>query len=119
MGGLPDRILGSLWRVGPSSSRTVSDLGALLLARMLDLNDVQEGVLQLVFKIANDNGLLLLDLKELRAMLQHVGANAASLQTEYGNVSAASINAIQRGSWRSRSKAAASSPASRCAISKT
>ena len=76
---------------------TVSDLGPLLLARMLNLNDVQEGVLQLVFKIADDNGLLLLDLKDLRAMLQHVGENAASFQTEYGNVSAASIGAIQRG----------------------
>jgi DNA helicase HerA-like ATPase len=76
---------------------TVSDLGPLLLSRMLNLNDVQEGVLQLVFKIADDNGLLLLDLKDLRAMLQHVGENAATFQTEYGNVSAASIGAIQRG----------------------
>jgi DNA helicase HerA-like ATPase len=76
---------------------TVSDLGPLLLSRMLNLNDVQEGVLQLVFKIADDNGLLLLDLKDLRAMLQHVGENAASFQSEYGNVSAASVGAIQRG----------------------
>ncbi|HWH84503.1 MAG TPA: helicase HerA-like domain-containing protein, partial [Burkholderiaceae bacterium] len=76
---------------------TVSDMGPLLLARMLALNDVQQGVLQLVFKIADDNGLLLLDLKDLRAMLQHVGDNAAQYQTEYGNVSAASIGAIQRG----------------------
>jgi uncharacterized protein len=76
---------------------TVRDMGPLLLARMLDLNDIQQGVLQLVFKIADDNGLLLLDLKDLRAMLQHVGDNAAQFQTEYGNVSAASIGAIQRG----------------------
>ena len=76
---------------------TVSDMGPLLLARMLDLNEIQQGVLQLVFKIADDNGLLLLDLKDLRAMLQHVGDNAAQFQTEYGNVSAASIGAIQRG----------------------
>ena len=76
---------------------TVSDLGPLLLSRMLNLNDVQQGVLQLVFKIADDNGLLLLDLKDLRAMLQHVGENAASFQAEYGNVSAASVGAIQRG----------------------
>ncbi|MDB5767181.1 MAG: hypothetical protein JWQ61_1995, partial [Collimonas fungivorans] len=76
---------------------TVSDMGPLLLARMLNLNDTQQGVLQLVFKIADDNGLLLLDLKDLRAMLQHVGDNAASFQTEYGNISAASIGAIQRG----------------------
>ena len=76
---------------------TISDLGPLLLARMLNLNDVQEGVLQLVFKIADDSGLLLLDIKDLRAMLQHVGENAAQFQNEYGNISAASIGAIQRG----------------------
>ncbi|MEO8171169.1 MAG: helicase HerA-like C-terminal domain-containing protein [Oxalobacteraceae bacterium] len=76
---------------------TISDLGPLLLARMLNLNDTQEGVLQLVFKIADDNGLLLLDAKDLRAMLQDVGDNAASFKTEYGNISAASIGAIQRG----------------------
>ncbi|HEY2559170.1 MAG TPA: helicase HerA-like domain-containing protein, partial [Caldimonas sp.] len=76
---------------------TVSDMGPLLLARMLDLNETQTGVLQLVFKIADDNGLLLLDSKDLRAMLQNVGDNAAQFQTGYGNVSAASIGAIQRG----------------------
>jgi DNA helicase HerA-like ATPase len=76
---------------------TVSDMGPLLLARMLALNEIQQGVLQLVFKIADDNGLLLLDLKDLRAMLQFVGDNAAQFTTEYGNVSAASIGAIQRG----------------------
>src|SRR5947209_9320689 len=72
-------------------------MGPLLLERMLDLNETQTGVLQLVFKIADDNGLLLLDLKDLRAMLQHVGDNAAQFQTGYGNVSAASVGAIQRG----------------------
>jgi DNA helicase HerA-like ATPase len=76
---------------------TISDMGPLLLSRMLNLNDTQQGVLQLVFKIADDNGLLLLDGKDLRAMLQHVGDNAASFKTEYGNISAASIGAIQRG----------------------
>ncbi len=76
---------------------TVSDMGPLLLSRMLALNETQQGVLQLVFKIADDNGLLLLDLKDLRAMLQHVGDNASQFTTEYGNVSAASIGAIQRG----------------------
>ncbi|HEX7236647.1 MAG TPA: helicase HerA-like domain-containing protein, partial [Gammaproteobacteria bacterium] len=76
---------------------TVSDLGPLLLARLLQLNDTQEGVLNLTFKVADDAGLLLLDLKDLRAMLQHVGEHAAELTTEYGNVSAASIGAIQRG----------------------
>jgi len=76
---------------------TVSDMGPLLFGRLLDLNDTQQGVLTLVFKIADDNSLLLLDLKDLRAMLQHVGENASRFQTEYGNVSAASIGAIQRG----------------------
>ncbi|MDP3707385.1 MAG: DUF853 family protein, partial [Polaromonas sp.] len=65
--------------------------------RMLNLNDTQAGVLNLVFKIADDSGLLLLDLKDLRAMLQHVGNNASDFTTEYGNVSAASVGAIQRG----------------------
>ena len=76
---------------------TISDMGPLLLSSMLALNDTQEGVLNLVFKIADDNGLLLLDAKDLRAMLQHVGDNAAQFRTEYGNISAASIGAIQRG----------------------
>jgi len=76
---------------------TVSDMGPLLLARVLELNDTQQGVLTLVFKLADDNGLLLLDLKDLRALLQYAADNAASLQTSYGNVSSASIGAIQRG----------------------
>ncbi|MFA7606706.1 MAG: helicase HerA-like domain-containing protein [Rhodocyclaceae bacterium] len=75
---------------------TISDMGPLLLARLLNLNDTQTGVLQLVFKIADDNGLLLLDLKDLRAMVQFVGENAKSFTTEYGNISAASVGAIQR-----------------------
>ncbi|MBC3831592.1 DUF853 domain-containing protein [Undibacterium amnicola] len=75
---------------------TISDLGPLLLGRMLNLNETQEGVLQLAFKIADDNGLLLLDVKDLRAMLQYLGDNASEFQTEYGNISAASIGAIQR-----------------------
>jgi DNA helicase HerA-like ATPase len=91
----------TLWDVfgeqGHPVRATVSDLGPLLLARMLNLNDTQAGVLQLVFKIADDDGLLLLDLKDLRAMCQHVGDNASDFTTEYGNVSAASIGAIQRG----------------------
>ncbi|HYR05442.1 MAG TPA: helicase HerA-like domain-containing protein, partial [Gallionella sp.] len=76
---------------------TVSDMGPLLLGRMLNLNEVQQGVLTLVFKIADDNGLLLLDLKDLRAMVQNVGENSADYTTEYGNISTASIGAIQRG----------------------
>ena len=75
---------------------TISDMGPLLLARLLNLNDTQTGVLQLVFRIADDNGLLLLDLKDLRAMVQYVGENARDFTTAYGNVSAASIGAIQR-----------------------
>ena len=91
----------TLWDVfgeqGHPVRATVSDMGPLLLARMLDLNEIQAGVLNLVFKIADDNGMLLLDLKDLRAMLQHVGDNAKDFTTEYGNVSAASVGAIQRG----------------------
>ncbi len=75
---------------------TISEMGPLLLARLLNLNETQEGVLALVFKIADDNGWLLLDLKDLRAMAQHVGENAKQFTTEYGNISAASIGAIQR-----------------------
>jgi len=76
---------------------TVSDMGPLLLGRMLGLNETQAGVLSLVFKIADDQGMLLLDLKDLRAMLQHVGDNAAKYKTQYGNVTGSSIGAIQRG----------------------
>src|SRR5262245_28699334 len=76
---------------------TISEMGPLLLARMLGLNETQAGVLTLAFKIADDNGLLLLDLKDLRALLAHVGENAKSFTTRYGNISAASIGAIQRG----------------------
>ena len=76
---------------------TISDMGPLLLARLLNLNDTQAGVLTLVFKIADDNGLLLLDLKDLRAMVQFVGDNARQFTTEYGNISTASVGAIQRG----------------------
>ena len=76
---------------------TISDMGPMLIGRMLNLNEVQQGVLALVFKVADDNGLLLLDLKDLRAMLQNVGDNASDFTTEYGNISTASIGAIQRG----------------------
>jgi uncharacterized protein len=76
---------------------TVSEMGPLLLSRMLNLNATQQGVLTATFKIADDGGLLLLDLKDLRAMLQYVGDNASQFTTKYGNISAASIGAIQRG----------------------
>ncbi len=76
---------------------TISDMGPLLLGRMLNLNETQAGVMNLVFKIADDNAMLLLDLKDLRAMLQYVGDNSSEFTTQYGNVSAASVGAIQRG----------------------
>ena len=91
----------TLWDVfgeqGHPVRATISDMGPLLLSRMLDLNETQTGVLNLVFKIADDSGLLLLDLKDLRSMLSFVGENAKQFTTQYGNVSAASVGAIQRG----------------------
>ena len=75
---------------------TVSDMGPMLLARLLNLNETQSGVLTLVFKYADDHGLLLLDLKDLRATLQHVSDNSRQIRAAYGNVSAASVGAIQR-----------------------
>ncbi|MGB4548795.1 MAG: helicase HerA-like domain-containing protein [Syntrophales bacterium] len=89
-----------LWDVfgekGHPLRATISEMGPLLLSRILNLNDTQSGVLNAVFKIADDNGLLLLDLKDLRSMLQFAGDNAARFKTEYGNISTASIGAIQR-----------------------
>ncbi len=91
----------TLWDVfgekGHPLRATVSDMGPLLLSRMLGLNETQEGVLHLVFKIADEQGMLLLDAKDLRAMLQYVGDNAKQFTTEYGNISAASVGSIQRG----------------------
>ena len=91
----------TLWDVwgeqGHPVRATVSDMGPLLFARLLNLNETQEGVLALAFKIADDNQLLLLDLKDLRALLQFVGDNAGRFKTEYGNISSASVGAIQRG----------------------
>ena len=90
----------TLWDVFGESGHpvrtTVSEMGPLLLARLLQLNDTQAGVLNLVFRIADEHGLLLLDLKDLRAVLKHVGENTSAFTTEYGNVSAASVGAIQR-----------------------
>ena len=76
---------------------TISEMGPLLLGRILNLNEVQSGVLDLIFKVADDNGWLLLDLKDLRAMAQFVGDNADQFRTQYGNISTASVGAIQRG----------------------
>ncbi|SFD95553.1 helicase HerA-like domain-containing protein [Nitrosomonas sp. Nm166] len=90
----------TLWDIfqeqGHPLRATISDMGPVLLARLLNLNDTQEGVLTLVFKVADDHGLLLLDLKDLRALLQFVGDHADQFKTQYGNVSSASIGAIQR-----------------------
>lgn len=91
----------TLWDVfgeqGHPVRATVSEMGPLLFSRLLQLNEVQSGVLALVFKIADEAGLLLLDLKDLRATVQHVGDHASDYTTQYGNVSTASIGAIQRG----------------------
>ncbi len=76
---------------------TVSEMGPLLLSRLLQLNDTQEGVLSIAFKYADENGLLLLDLKDLQSLMQYVGSNADQLTLQYGNVSTASVGAIQRG----------------------
>lgn len=91
----------TLWDVfgkqGHPLRSTISEMGPLLLARILQLNDTQEGVLALTFKIADDNGMMLLDLKDLQSMLKFVAENAKQFTTEYGNVSSASVGAIQRG----------------------
>ncbi|MDZ4858381.1 MAG: helicase HerA-like domain-containing protein [Candidatus Hydrogenedentes bacterium] len=81
---------------GHPARATVSDMGPLLLSRMLNLNDTQAGVLNIAFKLADDEGLLLLDLKDLRSLVQFTGENARAITTKYGNVSTASVGAIQR-----------------------
>ncbi len=92
----PTRFWDIFGEVGHPVRVTVSSMGPTLLARLLGLTEIQTGVLNIVFRVADDNGLLLLDLKDLRAMLQFVGENRAEFTVEYGNVSAASIGAIQR-----------------------
>src|SRR3954468_9811912 len=96
----PDEFPAVFWDVfgeqGHPVRATISEMGPLLLGRMLNLNDTQEGVLNIIFKVADDQGLLLLDMKDLRAMLQHVADNSADYKTQYGNVSAASVGTIQR-----------------------
>ncbi|HEY4344453.1 MAG TPA: helicase HerA-like domain-containing protein [Parvibaculum sp.] len=97
---VPDRFPTVFWDVfgeqGHPVRTTISEMGPLLLARLLDLNDTQEGVLNIAFRVADEQGLLLLDLKDLRAMLAHVSENASALSAQYGNVSTASVGAIQR-----------------------
>ena len=94
--GFPATFWDVLGEQGHPVRTTISDMGPLLLARLLNLNDTQQGVLSLVFRVADDNGWLLLDLKDLRAMLKFVSDNAKEFRTLYGNVSAASVGAIQR-----------------------
>jgi DNA helicase HerA-like ATPase len=113
----------TLWDVFGESGHpvraTVSDMGPLLLARMLNLNETQTGVLNLVFKIADDNGLMLLDLKDLRAMLQYVGDNGSEFTTTYGNISAASVVPFSVDCFRSNNRAVTSSLVSPCSTSAT
>ena len=92
----PVRFFDVYGEQGHPMRATISDMGPDLLGRLMELNETQTGVLNIVFKIADDNGLLLDDLKDLRAMLNFVGQNAAEFTTQYGNVSTASIGAIQR-----------------------
>lgn len=92
----PVRFFDVFGEQGHPMRSTISDMGPDLLGRLMELNETQTGVLNIVFKIADDNGLLLIDLKDLRAMLNFVGQNAAEFTTQYGNVSPASIGAIQR-----------------------
>jgi uncharacterized protein len=96
----PDRFSTIFWDVfgeqGHPVRATVSEMGPLLLSRMMDLNDVQEGVLNIAFKVADEQGLLLLDMKDLRAILSHIAEHAADLTTQYGNVSKQTVGTIQR-----------------------
>src|SRR4030095_16188103 len=91
----------TLWDVfakqGHPLRATISEMGPLLLARLLQLNETQEGVMTIAFKYADDNGLLLIDLKDLQSLMMYVGQSADELTLKYGNVSAASVGAIQRG----------------------
>ena len=96
----PDRFSTIFWDVfgeqGHPVRATVSEMGPLLLSRMMDLNDVQEGVLNIAFKVADEQGLLLLDMKDLRAILSYIAEHAGELTTQYGNVSKQTVGTIQR-----------------------
>src|SRR5450759_2379874 len=96
----PDQFSTMFWDVfgeqGHPVRATVSEMGPLLLSRMMDLNDVQEGVLNIAFKVADEQGLLLLDMKDLRAILSFIAEHAADLTTQYGNVSKQTVGTIQR-----------------------
>ena len=94
--GCPTRFFDVFGQQGHPLRATVSDMGPQLLARLLDLNETQTGILNIVFKIADDRGLLLIDMKDLRLMLDYVAKNAKEFTTTYGNISAVSVGAIQR-----------------------
>ena len=94
--GCPVRFYDVFGKQGHPMRTRVSNMGPLLLSRLLGLNDVQSGVLNIVFKVADERGLMLDDLKDLRAMIDYVGKHASEYTTKYGNVSTASIGAIQR-----------------------
>jgi len=96
----PVRFFDVFGKKGHPVRATISEMGPDLISRLLELNDTQSGVMQIVFKIADDHGLLLLDFKDLRSMVQYVGENAAQFRTQYGNVSSQSVGAIQRGLLR-------------------
>src|SRR5689334_21433168 len=95
--GFPATLWDVFQKQGHPLRATISEMGPLLIARLLQLNETQEGVLTIAFKYADDNGLLLLDLKDLQSLMLFVGENADQLTLKYGNVSAASVGAIQRG----------------------
>lgn len=105
-GGSPVEFWDLFGEKGHPLRATISDMGPLLLARMLELNDTQEGVLNIVFRVADDEGMLLLDLKDLRSMLQAISDRAAELRTRYGNIASASVGAIQRALLRLESQGA-------------
>lgn len=105
-GGCPTVFWDIFGEQGHPVRATISDMGPLLLSRMMELNDTQEGVMNVVFRVADEEGLLLLDLKDLRAMLQHVAERASELRARYGNVPAASVGAIQRALLRLESQGA-------------
>lgn len=94
--GFPVRFFDVFGKKGHPVRTTISEMGPDLLSRLLELNTTQSGIMTIIFKIADDQGLLLLDLKDLRSMVQYVGDNAAQFKTAYGNVSAQSVGAIQR-----------------------
>jgi len=100
LGFQPDRFSAVFWDVfgeqGHPVRATVSEMGPLMLSRMMDLNEVQEGVLNIAFKVADEQGLLLLDMKDLRAILSFIAEHANELTTEYGNVSKQTVGTIQR-----------------------